>query len=48
MIFLDGEAHRPVALGVPSELARSADNRKLREFLALPAGAVCDQAEAIR
>jgi phospholipid/cholesterol/gamma-HCH transport system ATP-binding protein len=36
MLFLDGEAHRPVALGSPSELARSAASRKVREFLALP------------
>jgi phospholipid/cholesterol/gamma-HCH transport system ATP-binding protein len=33
MIFLDGEAHRPVALGVPTELARWAESRKVREFL---------------
>lgn len=33
MLFLDGEAHRPVALGVPAELARSAESRKVREFL---------------
>ena len=33
MIFLDGEAHHPVALGVPAELARSAESRKVREFL---------------
>jgi phospholipid/cholesterol/gamma-HCH transport system ATP-binding protein len=35
MLFLDGEAHRPVALGSPTELARSAASRKVREFLAL-------------
>lgn len=34
MLFLDGEAHRPVALGRPAELARSAESRKVREFLA--------------
>ena len=34
MLFLDGEAHHPVALGRPAELARSADSRKVREFLA--------------
>ena len=34
MLFLDGEAHRPVALGSPAELARSADSRKVRDFLA--------------
>jgi phospholipid/cholesterol/gamma-HCH transport system ATP-binding protein len=33
MLFLDGEAHRPVALGRPAELARSADSRKVRDFL---------------
>jgi phospholipid/cholesterol/gamma-HCH transport system ATP-binding protein len=33
MIFLDGEANRPVALGAPGELARSADSPKVREFL---------------
>ena len=37
MIFLDGEAHRPVALGVPAELARSATSEKVREFLSMPA-----------
>jgi phospholipid/cholesterol/gamma-HCH transport system ATP-binding protein len=33
MIFLDGDAHRPVALGAPAELAKSAESRKVREFL---------------
>jgi phospholipid/cholesterol/gamma-HCH transport system ATP-binding protein len=33
MIFLDGEAHRPVALGAPAELARNAESAKVREFL---------------
>jgi phospholipid/cholesterol/gamma-HCH transport system ATP-binding protein len=33
MIFLDGEAHRPLALGAPAELARSAQSAKVREFL---------------
>jgi phospholipid/cholesterol/gamma-HCH transport system ATP-binding protein len=33
MLFLDGEAHRPVALGAPAELARSAENAKVRDFL---------------
>ena len=32
MLFLDGEAHRPVALGSPAELARSAESRKVRDF----------------
>jgi phospholipid/cholesterol/gamma-HCH transport system ATP-binding protein len=34
MLFLDGELHRPVALGSPAELARSADSAKVRDFLA--------------
>jgi phospholipid/cholesterol/gamma-HCH transport system ATP-binding protein len=33
MLFLDGEAHRPVALGAPGELARGAESAKVREFL---------------
>jgi phospholipid/cholesterol/gamma-HCH transport system ATP-binding protein len=33
MLFLDGEAHQPVALGTPAELARSSPVPKLREFL---------------
>jgi phospholipid/cholesterol/gamma-HCH transport system ATP-binding protein len=33
MLFLDGEAHRPVALGAPAELARSAESAKVRNFL---------------
>jgi phospholipid/cholesterol/gamma-HCH transport system ATP-binding protein len=33
MLFLDGEAHRPVALGAPAELARAAESPKVREFL---------------
>jgi phospholipid/cholesterol/gamma-HCH transport system ATP-binding protein len=33
MLFLDGEAHRPAALGAPLELARSAASRKVRDFL---------------
>ena len=33
MIFLDGETHRPEAIGSPAELARSADSRKVRDFL---------------
>jgi len=36
MLFLDGETHRPVALGPPAELARSAESRKVREFLVRP------------
>ncbi len=34
MLFLDGESHRPVALGPPAELARDAESRKVRDFLA--------------
>jgi phospholipid/cholesterol/gamma-HCH transport system ATP-binding protein len=34
MLFLDGETHRPVALGSPAELAISAESRKVRDFLA--------------
>jgi phospholipid/cholesterol/gamma-HCH transport system ATP-binding protein len=34
MVFLDGESHRPVALGPPAELARAAASRKVRDFLA--------------
>ena len=33
MLFLDGETHRPVALGAPAELARDAESAKVREFL---------------
>ena len=33
MLFLDGEAHRPVALGAPAELAQHADSAKVRDFL---------------
>ncbi|MCC7080204.1 MAG: ATP-binding cassette domain-containing protein [Burkholderiales bacterium] len=34
MLFLDGETHRPGALGAPAELARSAPSTKVRSFLA--------------
>ena len=37
MLFLDGEAHRPVALGAPAELARSSESAKVREFLQMHA-----------
>ena len=37
MIFLDGEAHRPVALGRPAELAQSAGSEKVRDFLTVRA-----------
>lgn len=33
MLFLDGEEHRPTALGPPAELARNAESDKVREFL---------------
>ena len=36
MLFLDGETHRPAALGRPTDLARSAESRKVRQFLARP------------
>ena len=45
MIFLDGEAHRPVALGAPAELARSAESRKVRDFLARRGAARLKSAE---
>lgn len=35
MIFLDAEAHCPVALGAPAELARSAESAKVRDFLSV-------------
>jgi phospholipid/cholesterol/gamma-HCH transport system ATP-binding protein len=47
MIFLDGESHRPEAIGSPAELARSADSRKVREFLARRTGAPAEHTEAI-
>ena len=34
MLFLDGETHAPLALGHPAQLARSAQSRKVRDFLA--------------
>ncbi len=37
MIFLDGEAHRPVALGAPATLAREAKSAKVRAFLSVMA-----------
>jgi phospholipid/cholesterol/gamma-HCH transport system ATP-binding protein len=48
MLFLDGEAHRPVALGPPAELARSAQSRKVRDFLARRGTAPVARAEAAR
>jgi len=33
MLFLDGQARRPVALGSPAQLARTADSAKVRDFL---------------
>ena len=33
MLFLDGEAHRPVALGAPADLACRAESTKVRDFL---------------
>lgn len=37
MLFLDGETHRPIALGAPAELARAAASPKVRAFLTPPA-----------
>jgi len=34
MLFLDGEAHRPAALGAPAQLAVAAGSEKVRRFLA--------------
>jgi phospholipid/cholesterol/gamma-HCH transport system ATP-binding protein len=34
MLVLDGETHRPAALGSPAKLARSAESEKVRTFLA--------------
>jgi phospholipid/cholesterol/gamma-HCH transport system ATP-binding protein len=48
MLFLDGGAHRPVALGSPAELARSADSRKVRDFLAIRGTAPAARTEAAR
>lgn len=48
MLFLDGEAHRPVALGSPAELARSAESRKVRDFLARQGTARAARTEAAR
>ena len=48
MLFLDGEAHRPVALGPPAELARCADSRKVRDFLARPSSGHSAHMEAAR
>ena len=46
MIFLDGEAQRPVALGPPAELARAAESAKVREFLARRGVESIQEAEA--
>jgi len=48
MLFLDGETHRPVALGTPAELARSAESRKVRDFLERPGTARVAHREAPR
>ena len=48
MLFLDGEVHRPVALGSPAELAKSADSRKVRDFLARRGTAPAAHMEAAR
>ena len=46
MLFLDGEAHRPVALGTPAELAQHAESAKVRDFLRgrTPTGAALREA----
>jgi phospholipid/cholesterol/gamma-HCH transport system ATP-binding protein len=48
MIFLDGEVQRPVALGSPSALARSASSAKVRDFLARRGGRPLECGEALR
>jgi phospholipid/cholesterol/gamma-HCH transport system ATP-binding protein len=48
MIFLDGEAHRPVALGAPAELARSAESPKVRDFLSRRGGMPAEYREGAR
>ena len=48
MLFLDGETHRPVALGSPAELARSAESRKVRDFWRCPRTAHAPHPEADR
>ena len=48
MIFLDGDTHRPVALGSPAQLARSADSAKVREFLRRHDRMRAEHAEAIQ
>jgi phospholipid/cholesterol/gamma-HCH transport system ATP-binding protein len=48
MVFLDGEAHRPVALGNPAALVGSAESRKVREFLARPGTASIPHPEPAR
>jgi phospholipid/cholesterol/gamma-HCH transport system ATP-binding protein len=48
MLFLDGVAHRPEAIGTPAALARSAHSRKVRDFLARPGIAPAPRTEAMR
>ena len=48
MLFLDGEAHRPVALGSPAALASFAESRKVRDFLARPGTGRGTDTEAAR
>jgi phospholipid/cholesterol/gamma-HCH transport system ATP-binding protein len=47
-LFLDADAHRPVALGSPPELAKSAESRKVRDFLARPGTAPYPHRKAAR
>jgi phospholipid/cholesterol/gamma-HCH transport system ATP-binding protein len=46
MLFLDGEVHRPVALGDPAELARHAESAKVRDFLRARTAAGASRPEA--
>jgi phospholipid/cholesterol/gamma-HCH transport system ATP-binding protein len=45
MIFLDGEVHRPVALGRPAQLASFAESAKVRDFLSRRGGATATAKE---
>jgi phospholipid/cholesterol/gamma-HCH transport system ATP-binding protein len=48
MLFLDGETHRPTAIGSPVELAQSADSPKVRDFLARRSAVAAGHTEALR
>lgn len=47
MLFLDDESHRPMALGPPAELAKSAESRKVRDFLARRGTATAPRMETV-